>query len=102
MGDFDGAMRKAMHLEFPGIRIYGCHFHLGQALVRKASEVEIGLARDIRKRGQVMKKFLAFAALALLPNCYRIEATFELCAQDARGGLSGENFFLWIVHVHSF
>ena len=80
MGDFDKAMRKAVRLEFPSIRIHGCHFHYGQALVKNAGS--LGLARDIRAPGEVLKKFLAFAALPLLPAA-NIEEVFTLCAAEA-------------------
>ena len=80
MGDWDKAIRAAVHAEFPNIRSFGCLFHYGQALVKKAGSV--GLAREIRSPGSALKRFLVFGALPLLPPEH-IQAVTELCAGEA-------------------
>ena len=82
MGDHDKAMRAAMRLEFPDVRIYGCLFHFAQCLVKHVGEPAVGLASFIRRPGPVLKKFLAFAAIPLLP-AEDIDAVFEQCAAEA-------------------
>lgn len=82
MGHFDGAMRAAVRNEFPDVRIHGCLFHFAQCLVKRASSPAVGLARDIRRPGPVLKAFLAFAGLPLLP-AEDIIPVFQLCAQEA-------------------
>lgn len=67
MGDWDGAMRAAVRTEFPAARIYGCLFHFSQAVLRKASSNEVGLAAEIRRPGEIYKQFLGLAAIPLLP-----------------------------------
>lgn len=80
MGDWDAAMRGAASREFPGVRLYGCLFHYGQALVKKAGE--LGLASDIRRPGEILRSFLAFGALPLLPP-EEIEPVFEEITLEA-------------------
>lgn len=82
MGDWDAGMRSAVEAEFPEAHLYGCLFHYGQALVRRASETDIGLANDIRRPGEILKKFLAFGALPLLPAA-DIRNVFEEIALEA-------------------
>lgn len=82
MGDFDGAMRRAVHDEFPGTRILGCLFHYAQCIVKTASSADVGLHREIRQRGDILKRFLAFTALPLLPADL-IVPVFEECATEA-------------------
>ena len=82
MGDFDGAMRSAIRQLFPNIRIHGCLFHYAQCIVRKASDHDVGLSSDIRRTGPILKKFLAFGSLPLLPPD-RIDEVFEQCATEA-------------------
>lgn len=75
MGDFDKAMRKAVRLEFPGVRTYGCYFHFAQALVKRARQEGLGVA--IRERGSLVRKlFLSLTALPLLPPG-EIASTFD-------------------------
>ena len=82
MGDFDGAMRSAIRQLFPNIQIHGCLFHYAQCIVRKASSHDVGFARDIRRRGPILKSFLAFGSLPLLPPDKIVEV-FEQCAAEA-------------------
>lgn len=82
MGDHDKAMRAAMRLEFPNVRIYGCLFHFAQCLVKHVGEPAVGLASAIRRPGIVLKNFLAFTAIPLLP-AEDIIPVFELCAAEA-------------------
>ena len=82
MGDWNPAMRAAVRSEFPAARIYGCLFHFAQALVRKASSVEVGLAVEIRTPGDIYKHFLGFSTLPLLPAA-DIPELLEMLAQEA-------------------
>ena len=82
MGDFDQGMREAVKTVFPGVRVFGCLYHYAQSLVDYASGVKVGLAKEIRRPGLILKKFLAFCALPLLP-AEDIVATFEECAEEA-------------------
>lgn len=82
MGDFDGAMRSAIREVFPNIRTYGCLFHYAQCIVKRASRHDVGLASAIRRRGPLLKKFLAFGSLPMLP-AENIEEVFEECAAEA-------------------
>lgn len=67
MGDFEGAMRRAIRLELPGTRILGCLFHYAQALWKNASKPEYRLVRKIRRPGPELLKLLALTSLPLLP-----------------------------------
>ena len=82
MGDWDTSMRSAVRAEFPEALLYGCLFHYGQAFVRRASETDVGLASHIRRPGEILKRFLAFGALPLLPAA-NIRDVFEDIAEEA-------------------
>ena len=82
-----------MRKEFPGVHIYGCIFHFSQSLVKKACDVSIGMATDLRKPGEVLSNFLAFTALPLLP-AKMIAPAFQKLAARARGTHVGFPAFL--------
>ena len=82
MGDYDAAMRAAVRAEHPGVRVYGCLFHYAQSLVRRASSPQVGLAREIRQPGEILKNFVGLIALPLLP-AEDIVSVFDLLAQEA-------------------
>ena len=67
MGDFDDGAREAIGFEFPEAQIFGCSFYFAKCLVRHVSNPAVGLASDIRKRGELLDTFLSFTALPHLP-----------------------------------
>lgn len=99
MGDYDKAMRGAFAAEFPTARIYGCWFHYSQALTKYASRSSVGLAKAIKIRGPIRRRFLPFTSLALLPPG-DIPTMFERLAQ--RAIQVDERFVPFVNYIRSF
>lgn len=99
MGDYDRAMRDAVAAEFPEARIYGCWFHFSQALTKYASRPHVGLAKAIKIRGPIRRRFLPFTSLALLPPG-EIPAVFEELAQQAIQ--VDQRFVQFVNYIRSF
>ncbi|XP_028967754.1 uncharacterized protein LOC114828306 [Galendromus occidentalis] len=97
MGDWDLAIRAAVHSEFPQATLHGCWFHYSQCLVRRAGGM--GLATAIRRPGLVLSRFLSFLALPLLPAPL-IVSTFEYFSEQARLSHAGFSKFLKYVESH--
>ncbi|XP_043480989.1 uncharacterized protein LOC122510421 [Leptopilina heterotoma] len=74
MIDFEAALRNALRLVFPGVIIYGCHFHYCQALYRKA--IKLGFKVFLRQNNEAKFLLRQLMALAFLPS-NEIIATFH-------------------------
>ncbi|XP_003742210.1 uncharacterized protein LOC100908025 [Galendromus occidentalis] len=100
MGDWDGAMSKAVRSKFDDVDLYGCHFHFAQSLVRRArGKWCAGLGNGIRKPGEVLSIFLGFSVLPLLPP-EMILPTFGTLAARARTVHVGFPGFLDYIESH--
>lgn len=65
ISDFEVAIRSAFILEFPGIRVRGCYFHLTQSLWRKVQE--LGLVAPYNNNFGVQRLIRKVFAIGYLP-----------------------------------
>lgn len=83
--DFEIAAHQSMRHFFPGIQIWGCFFHLGQAIWRRVNDLGLRMAYIEDENLRLFTKMLA--ALAFLPSGH-VKRAFEKLDEDRdRNGL---------------
>lgn len=73
MTDFEQGMKNALLTVFPGIKLYSCWFHYGQAICRKLQTVP----KSVRFRFDVKEQVAKLIALPLLPS-NKIELAYQM------------------------
>jgi len=66
MSDFEKATHNAIERVFPGARLVGCLFHLGQCLWRKVQE--LGLAQQYQDNDEIRMAVKMMLALSFVPS----------------------------------
>ena len=84
MADYEAAIDSAMNTVFPDVRLTGCRFHYGQAILKKLKAV--GLQTEFINDPPVKKWGEKFIALCLLPsNLIRLELEFLKSEMNNQG-----------------
>lgn len=74
--DYEAAIKKALRIVYPGVKLIGCWFHYCQALRRNTSKKFRHLLLFIRQSKQASRVYHKFMALPLLPD-HLIQKAFE-------------------------
>jgi len=82
--DFEGAALKALReilQYFPNLRIQGCRFHFGQALIRRLKK--LGLYREYETKGELYLLIRPFFYLPFV-NKDQVQDAFLFCRHNLR------------------